>query len=336
MRPGRLLWLLSSLLLVPASRGQTDPTLLTAVVAQDGSGDFVTIQGAMARIGMGSPARPATIYVRKGVYREVVYAQREKRYLRLVGEERDQTILVYGLHANRIGLDGQPIGTFRTATLTVDADDFTLENMTIQNDAGPVGQALAVAVHGDRVIVRNSRFAGHQDTVFLNRGRHYFEDCSIEGTIDFLFGGATAWFESCDILALGSGSITATATAPEAVYGFVFHGCRIRVAEGEQSYLGRPWRDHAATLFMGCELGRGIRPEGWHNWDKPWREATSRYLEYRNRGPGADRSRRAPWSRELTPNEADLITPASVLGGCDGWNPSMAEPVAFAPPTAGR
>jgi pectinesterase len=338
MSPTRnLLLLFSSLVLVvSAAQAQTDAKLLTAVVATDGSGDFTTIQAAMARIGMGSPERPATIYVRKGVYRELVYAQREKRYVRLIGKDPESTILVYGLHANMTGLDDQKIGTFRTPTLFIDADDFTVENMTIQNDAGPVGQALAVAVNGDRVVFRNCRFLGHQDTIFLNRGRQYFEGCYIEGTTDFLFGGATAWFEDCDIHSLDSSYLTATATPPEAAFGFVFNACRVSVAEGETSFLGRPRRDHAATLFMRCEFGAGIRPEGWHNWDKPWREATSRYLEYRNTGPGAERSGRVSWARELTPNEADLITPATALRGCDGWDPTLAEPVRFDAPAVER
>ncbi len=234
------------------------------------------------------------------------------------------------------GLDGREIGTFRTPTFYLDADDFTVENLTIQNDAGRVGQALAIAVNGDRVVFRYCRFLGNQDTVFLDRGRQYFEGCLIEGTTDFLFGGATAWFEDCDIRSLDSSYLTAASTPPEAAFGFVFHACRVRVAEGEESYLGRPWRDHAATLFMRCELGPGIRPEGWHDWDKPWREATSRFLEYRNTGPGAERSRRVSWARELTPNEAELITPATVLRGCDGWDPTLAEPVPFALPTVER
>ncbi len=316
-----LLFLSSLILVVSPAQAQTDAKLLTAVVAQDGSGDFTTIQAAMAKIGMGSPEKPARIDVHKGVYREVVYAQREKRYVRLIGEDPENTILVYGLHANMTGLDGEKIGTFRTPTLFVDADDFTVENMTIQNDAGPVGQALAVAVNGDRVVFSNCRFLGHQDTVFLNRGRQYFEGCFIEGTVDFLFGGATAWFESCDIHALDSSFLTATATPPEAAFGFVFNRCRVSVAEGETSFLGRPWRDHAAALFMRSELGAGIRPEGWHNWDKPWREATSRYLEYGNTGPGAQRSGRVSWARELTPGEAELITPVTVLRG---WDPAQA------------
>jgi Pectinesterase/Beta xylosidase C-terminal Concanavalin A-like domain len=136
----------------------------------------------------------------------------------------------------------------------------------------------------------------------LNRGRQYFEGCLIEGTTDFLFGGATAWFEDCDIRALDSSYVTATATPPESAFGFVFNRCRVHVAEGKETYLGRPWRDHAATLFLRSELGAGIRPEGWHNWDKPWREATSRFLEYLNTGPGADRSARVPWSGNCEPN----------------------------------
>jgi len=324
-----------SIIAASAAHAQTDAKLLTAVVAKDGSGHFTTIQAAMAKIGMGSPDRPATIYVKKGVYREIVYAQREKRYVRLIGEDPTSTVLVYGLHASMTGPDGERIGTFRTPTLFIDADDFTVENMTVQNDAGPVGQALAVAVNGDRVLFRNCRLLGHQDTVFLNRGRQYVSNCVIEGTIDFLFGGATAWFEGCDIRALASSFITATSTPPEAAFGFVFDHCRVSVAEGETTYLGRPWRDHAATLFMRCELGEGLRAEGWDDWDKPWRRGTARYLEYRNTGPGADRSGRVPWARELTPNEADLITPAAVLRGCDGWDPTAAGPVPFDPPEVG-
>jgi pectinesterase len=330
----KLLSLLVSLgLAASAAVAQTDHKLLTAVVAQDGSGDFETIQEAVATIAMGSPEQPATIYVRRGVYREIVYAQREKRWVRLVGEDPATTVLVHGLHAGMTGPDGKPIGTFRTATLHLDADDFTVENLTIRNDAGPVGQALAIAVHGDRVIFRNTRFENHQDTVFLNRGRHYFTGCTIEGTIDFVFGGATAWFEGCHLRALASGYLTAAATPPEAGFGFVFHRCHVEVAEGAETYLGRPWRDHAATLFLRSELGAGIHAAGWHNWDKPWAERTSRYAEYGNTGAGADRSARVPWSRELSPAEADGISPVAVFAG---WDPTRAAPVPFDPPAVER
>jgi pectinesterase len=315
-------------LLVPdgAALAQTDHRLLDAVVAQDGSGQFRTIQEAVAKIGAGTPERPATIQVKPGVYREVVYVQREKRHVRLIGEDAATTVLVYGLHAGTKGPDGQPIGTFRTPTLYLDADDFTVENLTIKNDAGPVGQALAVAMHGDRTIFRNCRLEGNQDTLFLNRGRHYLEACKIEGTTDFIFGGATAWFEGCHLRGLATSFLTAASTPAEAAFGFVFHRCRVEVANGQQSYLGRPWRDHAATLFLKSELGPGIRPEGWHNWDKPWAESTARFLEYGNTGPGADRQARATWSRELTAEEAAKVTPAQVFGG---WDPTGSGPTLF-------
>lgn len=326
----KLVPLLGSLGLVAATAlAQTDHRLLTAVVAQDGSGQFTTLQEAVARIGTGTPDRPATLYLRRGVYREIVYVQREKRHLRIVGEDPATTLLVYGLHAGRTGLDGRPIGTFRTPTLTVDADDFSAENLTIRNDAGPVGQAIALAVHGDRVVFRNCRLLGHQDTLFLDRGRHYFAGCAIEGTIDFVFGGATSWFEGCDVHALASSAITAASTPPEAPFGFVFHRCRVRVAAGERAYLGRPWRDHAATLFLHSQLDAGIHPAGWHNWDRPSSESTSRYAEFGNTGDGADRTARVPWSAELSAAEAARIVPVAVLGG---WDPERLAPVRFDPP----
>lgn len=308
----------------------TNPHLFHAVVAQDGSGDFTTIQGAIAEIAMGTTEKPATIFVKAGVYREIVYVQREKRHVRLIGEDPETTILVYGLYAGMEGLDGNKIGTFRTPTLYLDGDDFTIENMTIANDAGPVGQALAMSVNGDRALFRNCRFLGHQDTIFLNRGRHYFVDCYIEGTTDFIFGGATAWFENCEIHALKGSYITAASTPRHEAYGFVFNRCQVTVAEDSGAiYLGRPWRDFAATLFMRTELPAAVRPAGWHNWGRPWAESTVRYQEFANTGPGADRGERVGWSTELDPETANGITPLTVLGGEDGWNPSAAKPIPF-------
>lgn len=308
----------------------TDPHLFEAVVAQDGSGDFTTIQDAVAKIAMGTEEQPATIYVKAGVYREVVFVQREKRHVRLIGEDPETTILVYDLHAGMTGPDGEKIGTFRTPTLLIDGDNFTVENLTIANDAGPVGQALAVSVQGDRVLFRNCRFLGNQDTVFLNRGRHYFENCRIEGTTDFIFGAGTAWFENCGIHAKRNSYITAASTPAEEPYGFVFNNCRITTEEADAKvYLGRPWRDFAATLFMHTEMPAGIRPEGWHNWNRPWAESTVRYQEFANTGPGADTDERVGWARELDPRTAKSLNPAAVLGGDDNWNPAALPPIPF-------
>ena len=136
-----------------------------------------------------------------GVYQERLYVQREKRFLALVGEDAEKTVVTFDLHANVPGTDGKPIGTFRTPTAQIDADDFTAEGLTFENAAGPVGQALALRVDGDRVAFRHCRFVGWQDTVLLNRGRQYFEGCFVSGHVDFIFGGATAFFDRCTIVA---------------------------------------------------------------------------------------------------------------------------------------
>jgi len=117
----------------------------------------------------------------------MIYIQHEKRFVHLIGENAEKTVLTYDLNANLIGKDGKPIGTFRTPSTVVDADDFTAENLTFENSAGPVGQALAIRVDGDRVVFRNCRFLGWQDTILLNHGRQYFEDCYITGHVDFIF-----------------------------------------------------------------------------------------------------------------------------------------------------
>ena len=133
------------------------------------------------------------------------------------------------------GLDGKPIGTFHTPSTTIDADDFTAENMTFENSAGPVGQALAIRVDGDRAIFRNCRFLGWQDTILLNRGRQYFENCTIAGHVDFIFGAATAWFEKCQIHCLRNGYITAASTPADQPFGFVFSHCNITGEAGREN-----------------------------------------------------------------------------------------------------
>ena len=145
-----------------------------ATVAQDGSGDYRTVQEAINAAPQSLTADSRwVIFVKAGTYREMVYVQREKHFVTLVGEDPLRTVITYNLNANTVGLDGKPIGTFRTPSVVIDADDFTAENLTFENSAGPVGQAVAVRIDGDRVIFRNCRFMGWQDTLLVNRGRHY-------------------------------------------------------------------------------------------------------------------------------------------------------------------
>lgn len=298
-----------------------------ATVAPNGDGQFKSIQDAInAAPQRTSRDRPWVIHIKAGVYKELIYVQREKRFISLVGDDPEKTILTYNLNANLPGPDGQPIGTFRTASTVIDADDFTAENLTFENSAGPVGQALAIRIEGDRVKFRNCRFLGWQDTILSNRGRHYFEGCYIAGHVDFIFGGATAFFERCHIHCLRNGYITAASTPVEQPFGFVFSHCKITGKSAEvKTYLGRPWRDFAAVTFLSTEMSDVVRPVGWHNWNKPAREKTSRYAEFKSTGPGAQERARASWSRQLSGAEARGVTAAKVLGGADGWNPKIHE-----------
>ena len=301
-----------------ASKSQID-----IVVAQDGSGQFKTVQEAIMSVPAGTAAHPVVIHIKPGTYKELIYLQHEKRFFRLIGEDAETTVLTFDLHANIVGKDGKPIGTFRTPSVVIDADDFTAENLTFENSAGPVGQALAIRVDGDRMVFRRCRFLGWQDTVFLNRGRQYFEDCYINGHVDFIFGAATAFFERCHIHCLRSGYITAASTYDYHTFGFVFSNCKITGESPEvKTYLGRPWRDFSSVIYLNTEMSEVVRAVGWHNWDLPAREKTARYAEYNSSGPGANVKARVTWAHQLTKAQAKEITVKKVLGGVDGWNPA--------------
>ena len=291
-------------------------------VALDGSGQFKSVQAAIMAVPAGSATNPVVIRVKPGIYKEPLYIQREKRFFRLVGEDAEKTVLTYDLHANLNGPDGRPLGTFRTPSTVIDADDFTAERVTFENSAGPVGQALAIRLDGDRGVFRDCRFLGWQDTILANRGRHYFTNCYIAGHVDFIFGAATAFFDHCRIHCLRNGYITAASTPSDVQRGYVFARCTITGEPGVKTYLGRPWRDHAAVAWLNTEMSDTVRPEGWDNWKLPHREATARYAEFQSTGPGAKSDHRAKWTKQLTEAEAKEFTAEKVLRGGDGWNPT--------------
>src|SRR5215468_14139 len=305
-----------------------------ATVAPNGDGQFKSIQDAIMAAPQGLPSaeRPWVIHVRPGVYKELIYVQRERRYIKLEGEDAAKTIITFNLNANLPGPDGKPIGTFRTPSAQIDGDGFAAENITFENSAGPVGQALALRVDGDRVTFRNCRFLGWQDTILLNRGRQYFENCYIAGHVDFIFGAATAFFESCHIHCLRDGYITAASTPADQPFGFVFSHCKITgETPAVKTYLGRPWRAYGATIFLNTEMSEVVRPVGWHNWTGPEREKTARYAEFNSSGPGAQTQARVTWARQLTEAEANAITLEKVLSDGGDWNPKSVVKAEAAP-----
>lgn len=296
----------------------------TIFVARDGTGEFRTL-GEAIEVCRAFMEYTKVIYVKKGLYKEKVVVPQWLTNIEIVGEDRNETIITYDDHAN-IKMPGtdRAMGTFRSYTMRVEGNGITFKNITIENNAAQLGQAVALHTEGDRLTFINCRLLGNQDTIYTGTAgtRLYFKDCYIDGTTDFIFGPSTAWFENCTIHSKRNSYVTAASTPKDIKYGYVFNNCRLTADPGvTKVYLGRPWRDYGYTLFMNCELGSHIRPEGWHNWEKH-REQTARYLEYNNRGEGAKTDGRAPWSRQLTKKEAAEVTLQNVFTISDTWTPA--------------
>ena len=306
------------LLLVAVSGTWAQERRDTLVVSRDGTGDFRTLQEAVesARAFMDYTV---TIYVKNGVYKEKVIVPSWVENIDIIGEDRDKTIITYDDHANI-----NKMGTFRTYTVKVEGSDITFKNLTIENNAAPLGQAVALHTEGDRLKFINCRILGNQDTIYTGAKftRLYFKDCYIDGTTDFIFGPSTALFEDCIIHSKRNSYVTAASTPKEAKYGYVFKHCKLTAEPGiDKVYLGRPWRPYAYTLFIECELGKHIVSAGWHNWGKQSNEETARYMEYKNTGEGANVSERVAWSKQLTKKEAEAVTVDAIFGTQSNWNP---------------
>lgn len=290
----------------------------TIVVSRDGTGNFRTLQEAIesARAFMDYTV---TIYVKNGVYKEKVIVPSWVENIDIIGEDRDKTIITYDDHANI-----NKMGTFRTYTVKVEGSDITFKNLTIENNAAQLGQAVALHTEGDRLKFINCRILGNQDTIYTGAKftRLYFKDCYIDGTTDFIFGPSTALFEDCIIHSKRNSYVTAASTPKEAKYGYVFKHCKLTAEPGaDKVYLGRPWRPYAYTLFIECELGKHIVLAGWHNWGKQSNEETARYMEYKNTGEGANASERVAWSKQLTKKEAEAVTVDAIFRTQSDWDP---------------
>ncbi|MVN75153.1 pectin esterase [Hymenobacter sp. HMF4947] len=297
----------------------TPPQVLFIKVAQDGSGDYKTIQEAVQASRDLSQVM-VTIQIKNGIYHEKLVVPSHKTHVKLVGESAAGTVISWGDHTG----DAAGHNTYSSHTVLVQANDFTAEDITFENAAGPVGQAVALHVEGDRAIFRHCRMLGNQDTLFpaVENSRQYYQDCYIEGTTDFIFGTATAVFEGCEIRSKRNSYIAAAATTEREAYGFVFKNCRLTAdTAAHKVYLARPWRPHSRTVYLNCTLGAHILPAGWDNWRDAANEKTAYYAEYNSTGPGANPGARAKWSHQLTAKEAKQYTLQNIFGGAAGWLP---------------
>ena len=280
-------------------------------VAQDGTGDFTSVQHAIDAIRVYLP-KLITVHIKEGVYKEKLHIPGTITNVVFQGDGPEKTILTYDDHAGKNGMQ-----TFETYTIMVLGSGLIFKDLTIQNTAGRVGQAVALHAEGDRLVFDNCHFKGDQDTMFASgeNSRQYYKNCYIEGTTDFIFGSATAYFENCEIRSKSNSYITAASTPAWVDHGYVFNNCRLTADEGvDQVYLGRPWRDFAKTVFINTDMGPHIRPEGWHDWNREGGTQTVFYAELGNRGPGAATDERVEWSYQLPEGEAALFKKGKVLG----------------------
>ena len=291
------------------------------VVAKDGSGDFFTVQEAINAVPDYRKNARTTILIKEGSYKEKVIIPASKNAVSLIGQ--GEVKITYDDYASKPNIFGENKGTSGSSSCYIYAPDFYAENITFENTSGPVGQAVACFVSADRAYFKKCRFLGFQDTLYTyGKGcRQYYDECYIEGTVDFIFGWSTAVFNRCHIHSIGNGYITAPSTDKGQKYGYVFYNCEITAnSDVDKVYLSRPWRPYAQAVFIQCNMGKHILPEGWDNWRNKNNEKTVFYAEYKSKGEGANPEKRVAYSKQLKNTEGYSIV--EVLSGNDGWNPS--------------
>ncbi len=301
--------------------------MVRVVVSADGTADFPTIQRAVDHAPLEGNGR-LEIAIRPGVYHERVKIPQDRPRVSLIGLGNDPSavVITYSMSATAAG------GTFFSAVVEVQSEGFQASNLTIQNSFGPGSQAVALTVYSDRVIVHDVRLLGWQDTLYAAAGRQYYNECYIEGAVDFIFGDASAVFENSEIRSVGDGYIAAESRkTPDGPQGFVFNKCKLTQgpAQGPTPakidkgvFLGRPWRPYSRVVYLDCWMDKHIHAEGWDNWSDAANEKTAWFGEHNSTGPGANSGARAKWAHELTEKDAAAFRTQKFLAGSDGWSPA--------------
>ncbi|KAL6187042.1 hypothetical protein ACLB2K_043158 [Fragaria x ananassa] len=314
------------------------PNSADVVVAQDGSGNYKTITEAVAaaKKSSGSGAKRVVIYVKAGVYKENVEVKKTMKKLMFVGDGMDATIVT----GNKNAQDGST--TFRSATFGVSGEGFIAQDMTFENTAGPQKhQAVALRSGADHSVFYRCSFKGYQDTLYVYSQRQFYRDCNIYGTVDFIFGDASAILQNCNIYVRKPSSNqinTVTAQSrrdPNENTGIIIHNCRItaapdlRAVQGSfRTYLGRPWQKYSRVVIMKSNLDGLIAPQGWFPWSGSFGLDTLYYGEYMNTGAGAATGGRVKWPGFrviLSATEAGKFTVGNFLAG-DAWLPGTGVP----------
>ncbi|XP_057447236.1 probable pectinesterase 53 [Lotus japonicus] len=285
------------------------------------AGDFTSIQEAIDSLPSINTVR-VVIKVHAGVYSEKVYIPPLKSFITIEGDGADKTIVQWGDTAQTPGPRGQPLGTYGSATFAVNSLYFIAKNITFKNTTpvpapGAMGkQAVAFRISADTAAFLGCKFLGAQDTLYDHLGRHYYKDCYIEGSVDFIFGNALSLYEGCEVHAIAPNTGALTAQGRSRMTedtGFSFVNCK--VTGSGALYLGRAWGPFSRVVFAYTYMDNIIIPKGWYNWGDPNREMTVFYGQYKCTGPGASFAGRVSWARELTDEEAGPFLSLSFIDG---------------------
>ncbi|KAL7096860.1 hypothetical protein ACP275_10G106900 [Erythranthe tilingii] len=285
----------------------TAPSIIIIVDKNPGSGNFTSIQAAIDSLPLVNQDR-VLIDVHAGIYTEKVTIPSTKAYIKIQGAGAENTVVQWGDTAST-----QPLGTYGSATFGIDAPYFVAKNITFKNTAPipPEGadgmQGVALRISGDASAFAGCKFLGAQDTLYDHRGRHYYEDCYIEGSVDFIFGDGRSYFKGCELHAIATGAVTAqNRSSSSENTGFSLVNCR--VTGSNIVYLGRAWAPFSTTIFVYTYMENNINPEGWFDWGDPSRQLTVTFGEYQCSGPGSNTAGRVKWSKILTDEEAGRFT----------------------------
>eukprot|EP00850_Spirogloea_muscicola_P001574 SM000006S19339 [mRNA] locus=s6:170095:173516:- [translate_table: standard] len=310
------------------------------VVAKDGSGDFKTLTAAAQHIRSGATSISQTtiVYIKAGFYNESVIFNKTQNFVTLIGDP-GRTILAYNKYSALLDAMGNPLTTSGSGSIIVLGSDFTGINLIFRNDAKRPApntydrQSVALRLNGPRAMLVNCSVISFQDSLYAQNFQQYFKNCYFTGNIDFIFGGAKAYFEDCvmNISSLGYAGIT----AQHKVYatqdsGFVFN--RGIVTGTNQGWLGRAWGKYAFTIFANMYMDNVVMADGWQDFGIHSRQLTSFYAEYNNYGIGANKEGRVAWERTLTPAQVKAWITVDFINGRSWLRPLPTLPGNVRPP----
>ncbi|XP_034689950.1 probable pectinesterase 53 [Vitis riparia] len=296
---------------------------VTMTVSQDGTADYTTISDALHTIPLYNTRR-VILVIKPGVYREKVTIPRALPFVTFLGDASDPPTITGNDTASVIGRNGVPLKTFQSATVGVDANYFVAINIKFENTAPHVigsagGQAVALRISGTKAAFYNCSFYGSQDTLYDHTGLHYFNNCFIQGSVDFIFGYGRSLYENCSLNSVAKkvASLTAQKRSTSSMAsGFSFKDC---VVTGSGTvYLGRAWGDYSRVVFSYTFMDKLVLPQGWSDWGKKKLDSRVYYGEYKCSGPGANLTARVPWAHMMTDEEAEPFLATHYVDG-DTW-----------------